>query len=383
MGGPRRLRALAIAGVLAALAAAPGAGSASPYIDVHVSVKIIRNPATGTRPPIDDANVNDLITNQDITDLFDRINTNDSLLSGYQRGFRFVVDEIIDIGATCGGNCNSCASTTPGWWYCRGFGAGTVPSLLDLETMARSQPAFQWKSTRVNVYVNQGQGNGAVSSFPPRHVVVVGAQVWDPDFIPNFGAATVLHELGHYFNLSHTNGGACKPEECFTPACPNPVPTDGDGLSDTLPDDPCWGLNPLSQFHYGVIYLNLTPAQRVNIDNIFWNNMTYLHPNQAYGETFVHRMTEQQLDRWADACTDTSRVWVRSGRTWFVSTGGSLSGTGMSFSQFRNPSQGRDAANAAGGDIILLRPGVYNQVLTFDHPVTLRVARGGTATIGP
>ena len=378
-----RAWAAAAAGV-AMIGLAAAVASATPYIEVHVSVKIIHDPATNSRPAIDDGNASDLITNADVYALFDRINTNDSLLAGYWRGYRFVVDEVLDIGGICGpAGCASCSVNDPGAWYCSFFAQGVFPSLEAFENVARNnQVAFQWKSTRVNVYVNRGQGDGAISSFPPKHVVMVGARVLDPDYIPNFAAATVLHELGHYFGLAHTNGGACKPEECFTSACPNPVPSDGDGLGDTLPDDPCWDLNPLSQFHWGAIYQFLTPPQRETIDNIFWNNMSYLHPSQAYGQTFMYRMTEQQLDKWADTSTDTSRIAVRSGRTWFVATGGSLSGTGMSFFPFLHPSQGRDAANPGGGDIILLRPGTYPGAVTIDHPLTLRVARFGTATIG-
>jgi hypothetical protein len=41
-----------------------------------------------------------------------------------------------------------------------------------------------------------------------------------------------------------------------------------------------------------------------------------------------------------------------------------------------------NSANPAGGDIILLRPGSYNEQLTLDTPLTLRATRDGSVTIG-
>jgi nitrous oxidase accessory protein NosD len=41
-----------------------------------------------------------------------------------------------------------------------------------------------------------------------------------------------------------------------------------------------------------------------------------------------------------------------------------------------------NAANADGGDIIILRPGNYNQTPTINKPLTLRATLDGFATIG-
>jgi hypothetical protein len=356
---------------------------ASPYIEVHFSIKIIRDPILGLRPSMDPDDPGAFITDIGIRRIFSRINANDSLMAGYQRGYRYVVDEIVEIGSLCP---LGCVDTNPSYWYGVLFDG---ISMKAFETRARdNQVAFQWKANAVNVYVNWGHGNGAIASFPPpdnrsNHVVVVGSRVLDPDFIPTFAAASVAHEMGHYFGLPHTNLEDCKPEVCYTPDCPNPVPGDGDNFGDTLPDHPCWGLNQLSQYHFNKIYLFLSPGEREAIDNIFWNNMSYLHPSQAYGQTFMYRRTENQLDHFSDVASfDTSRVAVRGGRTWAVSPVGSISGTGACTNPFRWPSQGKAAANVTGRDIILFRPGTYTENLVFDHPVTLRVTRNGVARIG-
>jgi hypothetical protein len=95
-------------------------------------------------------------------------------------------------------------------------------------------------------------------------------------------------------------------------------------------------------------------------------------------------LTEQQLDLHSDTASKTAanggRAAFSSGRTLFISTGGSDSGSGRSNGPFR--SVGRGVTNSVPGDILLLRPGNYNQTLTINRPVTLRAPRTGWATIG-
>ena len=93
------------------------------------------------------------------------------------------------------------------------------------------------------------------------------------------------------------------------------------------------------------------------------------------------RLTERQLDRHADTANSTRAAFV-SGRTRFVSPSGSDSGTGSSTSPYRTVARAITAANAAGGDILLLGAGAYNQTLTINKPCTLRATRVGPAAIG-
>lgn len=301
---------------------------------------------------------------------------NDSLLAPYWRGYRFVLDEIVDIGSACPFGC---PISNPSYWYGATFPDGGN-DMQTLETEAMGNPAFVWRTGAVNVYINQGKGDGAVASFPPpdprsNHIVVAGSRIFDPGYMAGFAGLIFVHEMGHYFNLAHPNGSladCCTPSTCIL---------DGDGIDDTLPDGPCFTMDQLSQFHFGVLYGALTASQRKSIDDIFWNTMGYLHPGQTYGQTFMYRMTEGQLDRWTDAANGV-RAAVRSGRTWFVSTAGSLFGSGSSTSPLLYPSQGIGAANAAGGDIVLLRTGVYAQNITINKKVTLRATRAGPVRIG-
>jgi hypothetical protein len=93
------------------------------------------------------------------------------------------------------------------------------------------------------------------------------------------------------------------------------------------------------------------------------------------------RLTEGQLDRWADTTLDFYRKKVCDGRTWFVDqrTPGP---EGTSTYPYASVSRAVSAANGNGGDIILLRPGAYDEAVTISKPVTLRATRKGPASIG-
>jgi hypothetical protein len=106
--------------------------------------------------------------------------------------------------------------------------------------------------------------------------------------------------------------------------------------------------------------------------------------NAATKDSVENIMTELQLDLHADtASTESSsggRFAFSSGKTYFISAGGSDGGSGRSTSPYRTV--GKGVTNSAAGDILLLRPGNYDQRLTINRPVTLRAARPGWATVG-
>ncbi len=62
--------------------------------------------------------------------------------------------------------------------------------------------------------------------------------------------------------------------------------------------------------------------------------------------------------------------------------GGNYDGVGSSIDEFRFISDGVEWANNAGGDILLLRPGVYPENLTISKPLTIRATRVGPVFIG-
>jgi hypothetical protein len=102
--------------------------------------------------------------------------------------------------------------------------------------------------------------------------------------------------------------------------------------------------------------------------------------------TNMNVLSEDQLDRWANRA-NTLRRAVVSGTTIFVGPGGHdgpNNGTnGLSVvSRLATVSQAVSNSAPLGGDIVLLRPGSYNERLTISSPVTLRATRGGAATIG-
>ena len=352
----------------------PSMVSASPYIEVKVSVKIILDPFTSSRPTIEPGSTVE-VSDGLVAAMVNR--ADNLLLAEYWRGYRFVLDEVVTVGSYC--PAPSCTNENPSYYFGDPFASDG--SLVDFETEAMSHPAYLWRNDAINVYVNQGKGNGAVSSFPyavgrSNHITVVGSEAFDPNFSPNFLATVFHHELGHYFDLAHPNAKTTK--ECcdISVLC---FPEDGDGIEDTLPDNPCYALDNLCIFHYGVFYTGLNPAQRDNIDNIWTNNMTYMHPSQSYGVTIMDRLTEKQLDRWADTANSV-RAAVVSGRTRFVERCLGCVGSGTSTNPYGSVFQGH--LNAVDGDILLLRPGQYNETLTLDKRVTLRATRTGPAVIG-
>lgn len=97
------------------------------------------------------------------------------------------------------------------------------------------------------------------------------------------------------------------------------------------------------------------------------------------------RLTEGQLDRWTEGVDEYySRKKVRDGRTIFVDLkrhkrSGSL---GTSTYPFVSVNHAIGAANSDGGDIILLKPGAYDEPVTISKPLTLRATRKGQASIG-
>jgi hypothetical protein len=181
-----------------------------------------------------------------------------------------------------------------------------------------------------------------------------------------------FHEIGHYFGLCHSHGcgcGACVPNQtgvCFT------EPGD-DGIDDTLADAGCWNADQIAQHHFGTSFSNLDAANQERVVDAVQNVMSY--------RSLRTRLTEEQLDVWADYAS-TMYSNVADGRTYFVATNGSISGTGRSTHPVDTVTNGVALASRDGNDIVLLRPGVYHETPTIQRPVTLRATRAGPAIIG-
>lgn len=132
------------------------------------------------------------------------------------------------------------------------------------------------------------------------------------------------------------------------------------------------------------------------MDDTFFNAMSYhnatpdlSNPGYLLKDRLEDRRTEMQLDVATDAANrpgddNDGRAKFVSGKTYFVSTTGSNdSGEGLkSASPYRTVWKAVTKTNPAGGDILLIRVGSYDERLTISKPVTLRAGRGSVVNIG-
>jgi hypothetical protein len=317
------------------------ASAALGQLQWRISVKFILD-ANGNMPAGGNMTTLAAVTNE--------IATANQILDGTGRGYRFQLIEIL-------------ALINVSQW----FNVDVFANKTALESAAESNPTtYAWRTTAINVYINGNPTNSAVCSFPSTgdDVIFVGQNSLLP---------VLIHEVGHFHNLYHTQGQFCA--GCTgAGACTSP----GDDLiADTLPDVACWTQNQIAMNAFGAAYTNLNSAQQRQVDDVFFNVMSY-HPT-------LNRFTSDQLDRLTDASNGT-RINVATGRTWFVDrnntcifpngdSGCVLGGGGP----FKTVAAGISAAST--GDIVLLRPGKYNEPMTITKPVTLRATRG-RATIG-
>jgi hypothetical protein len=108
--------------------------------------------------------------------------------------------------------------------------------------------------------------------------------------------------------------------------------------------------------------------------------MSYHDPNNR------NRLTPDQLDRMTDT-SNGGRNNVATGYTRFVdhtcTTFPGFANGSSSCSLFGGPyhTVGDGINHANPGDIVMLRPGNYNEPMTISKPLTLRATRGN-ATIG-
>jgi hypothetical protein len=156
-----------------------------------------------------------------------------------------------------------------------------------------------------------------------------------------------------------------------------------DGLADTVKEaagDFCFtNIDFLTLANFNKTYSNCSAAEQKLAQDTFYNVMSYHDPQHK--DTLIDRMTELQHDLHT-SYANTSRFFSVSGRTRFVSATGNNAHSGLNSTAPKLTVSNAVAASAAGGDIVLLRPGHYNERLTIGRPVTLRAGRTGWATIG-
>jgi hypothetical protein len=313
-------------------------GFCSPFqaqaqLEVRLSIKVVLD-ASGMRPV-----GGILTTNEGIRSSVADAN---SLLASFGRGFQYRITEILDL---------------PGHSELLYLPCPDASDAID--TGIQFFPAsYQWRTNAVNVYINLGDDTTHSCAFNSLLVLK-----------DTSGAAGFLHEGGHHLGLCHTQGCGCKGcDECLTIV--------DDGVDDTLPDRECWNLDAIAFYSYGRTYAQLTNAtQRLMVSNTFNNVMAY-HKDESGSESVL---TPDQWDTIADF-TRTHRANVMDGKTVFVDRTNTVCAP-LGFSQCSGsrgpmPTVSSGVAFASPGDIVLIRPGHYNEPMTITKAVALRATRG-------
>ncbi len=314
-----------------------GPAAASAQIEWRVSVKFLLD-AGGSRPATGNLNTNAEVQSQ--------IDLGNAALAATGRGYQLRLVEIVDLAGASAFSNMSCA-------------AGDRDAL---DLIAHLQPSvYAWRSDAINVYVTHASCAG-ICSFPSNvsETIVLGQAA---------NSTSLLHEIGHYMDLCHTQGCPCGACDGGGGVC-DVTPGD-DGMPDTLPDLGCWDQDDIAQNAFGVNYAAATTGQQDQVDDVFFNIMSY--------HSIRDRLTESQMDRMTDL-SNGSRSHVATGTTYFVDPIG-VPGFefGTSLFPFRDVD---DALAAAGpGDIVLLRGGVYAEPASAVTGAAMLRSSRGNATL--
>lgn len=352
-------------------------------IEVRVSVKVIVSPATGQVP----ASMNDALLHQSFADM-------NRWLANTWRGYRL---RAVDLDANQNfKRIGSTDPTGPSKWYLTNLKDTPGEAVIFENEAKANKPLYGWNDSAVNLYFNNG-GGFSFANYPWDGRDLVGSAyqllLSDPDPGQTFSrsykvAGNLLHEVGHYFGLWHTFD--LNNDDELTDTALDPVVADARNETAVR--------NGIAQLNFAVNYSALTNSQKRLVDNTANNVMAYyqlFYDDPAQGKILTEEerfgptrflFTEQQLDKWADFANNfnnTTHGNTVSGRTRFVSLSGSDSNTGLVHdAPKRSVLSAVNSSNSGGGDIVLLRPGNYNEQLILNKPVTLRATRSGAVSIG-
>ena len=332
-------------------------------INLRLSVKIIVHPTTGVAPSG--------VTALTFTNAVQAAN---QWMSSYWRGYRFQLTEVASIGGPSQGG-----STGPSKWF--GLDASSSFNWSQFQQDTQTNSLYLFRGNAVNYYVTlpTNWNTGGAAPFPWETTANGWRSCWG---IVNGGPFWVVHECGHFFGLPHTHGG------CGCPSTANCSLLNGfwvgdDGIADTLPEaagDFCFtSIDQITLANFNALFVNCSPAQQVLAQNTFYNVMSYHDPTNK--DLLINRMTELQHDQHT-SYANADRGNVVSGFSRFVSTGGNDANSGLASTAPKRSVLSAVTASATRGDIVLLRPGSYNEQITINKAVTLRATRSGWSTIG-
>jgi hypothetical protein len=316
--------------ILAILSLVAGVGAVQADVTVRISVKFILHP-NGTRPSAADIGT--------IAGFNAELIRGNRVLTTTRRGIRLEVVEYVDIQP----------APPPGrpadYWY----NLDARSSRKVFETAALDdQVTWHWSEDAINVFVNDSSSGSC--SFPAGGLSIsLGSSIV---------SGTLLHELGHFFDLRHTHSAADSDGNLDDWG-------DGDGLAETLDDDPDATLADIN-----ARYPDETQQKR---DDLFYNVMSY-HVES--------RLLPRQMDTWS-LNVNGSRSRFCNASIWFVAVDGSDSYPGNSAAfPFKTLTKALSRLTN-GDDVIVLSSGVYNPPVSgvLDKPCTLTATRGAVDVI--
>ena len=245
--------------------------------DVLLSVKIIKNSA-GTPPSGGVA----------ARSGFDaEVTHGNQVLAATGRGYELAVVEFLYIQPPA-------PSGQPAdYWF--SLDARSNRAVFEAAALA-DKATWLWNDNAINIYINDSASGEC--SFPHGGFAISLGKT----LFPSIGSGSVVHEIGHFFGLRHTHIGDQN----------NKVDNwgDGDGLVETLPDDPDATLGDIN-----ARYPAETQQKR---DDLYYNVMSYHAEN---------RLLPVQMDIW-DANAADFRMAVCRPRVWWVANFGSDANSG-------------------------------------------------------
>lgn len=349
----KRLRSAALL-VLLAGGSTLASARADGHIQIRLSCKVIVNV------------FEELPSGFDESDVATAIDAANQQMDAHGRGYRFVlVDPVIQSGGGASGR------PLPSTYFNPEFSINEHRR-DEMESDALANPGlYAWNASAINIFINAD----SLPLCPRASDQLIALPVHRGSRAMSYG-----HTVGHLMNLCHVAG--CECVRCCETGQTGTCHTSpgNDGMSDTLPTVTCWDQNAIAQNTFGLNYGQSSAGQQSQVDDVYLNIMN--NRIDCHGGVFspIVRLTERQLDRWADTASVT-RLGVCDGQTFFVDAAFNGFETGRSSNPFNRVAEGLSQADG-GGDIVLIRNGVYLENLTLSEPVTLRTQRGHVARIG-